>query len=173
MRPIYTIVMIALLFGGTWAYVDFANRVRRPRTNVVYEKAAGITSVEVLRSFDAFGDPGFDVNAVEIRFNNKPVKTITETTLASDPLAIDQLDNVEQGVNEIVVLANAESPDAFLSNDPTASLRAMEVLVRYDGQQIAREMFTGRSGDALIGGTVLFEVPATSVPADNLTSNDE
>ena len=173
MRPIYTIIMIALLFGGTWAYVDFANRVRRPRASVVYEKAAGVTSVEVLRSFDAFGDPGFDVNAVEIRFNNNAVKTIAETTLASEPLAIDQLVDVEQGVNEIVVLANAESPDAFLSTDPTVSLRAMEVVVRYDGRQIAREMFTGRSGDPIIGGTVLFEVPAASVLADQPSGDHE
>jgi len=162
MRSIYTLLIAILLIGGTYAYIQFAESVRRPPSEITFKQAAGITSVEIRRSFDCFANPDFDVDAVKIEFNGQAILSFTEDLPASEELIIESLAGVEEGENEIIVYGNSESADAFLSEETAPTLLALMVRVKFDDDVIAEKQFVSEANESWVGGMVSFKVPKTT-----------
>jgi hypothetical protein len=167
MRPIYTIILTLLLIGGTYAYIQFAESVRRPPNESFYKTAEGVVSVEIRRSFDCFANPDFEIDAIKVDFKNETIMRIQNDLPATEELVIDSLAGVEEGENEITVFGNSESEDAFLSDEPAPSLRALLVRVLYDDNVVAERQFFAESNETWVGGSVGFKVPDSAAEANH------
>jgi hypothetical protein len=110
MRPVLALLLSIFLFGGVYAYTEFAESVRRPPLQVTPKLAAGSYSVQIDRSFDCVGDEDWgDVASLVVKFRGHEILRRTDTVPAGELILIDPLENVEQLENEIYVFANVSS----------------------------------------------------------------
>jgi len=165
MRPLLTLLMVALLIGGTWGYVKFKNSVSRPATVVETTFSKKPTRLIILRSAPLFDGGALGGPAVEVSIKSKPFFTLNRTVAPEEPIEIE-IPDVEVGKNTVNVAVNFEDPEAFLSDEAALSLYAMEVIIQQENRELHRQAFT--SGEPFIlGGDVLFRVdPIASLSDD-------
>lgn len=166
MRPLLTLLMVALLIGGMWCYVEFKNSVARP-ASVVETKFSEIpTRLVILRSAPLFDGGGLGGPAVEVGIKSKPFLTLTRTVLAEETIEVE-IPDVEVGKNTVNVAVNFEDPEAFLSDKKSLSLYAMEAIILQGSRELHRQTFT--SGEPfIVGGDILFRVE----PVQTLSGED-
>ena len=160
MRPLITILLVSFLIGGMYGYLKFADSVKRPETNYQPTAEQKTVTAEILRSATLYADKGFDVVALKVDFKNETILQQESNVPAAQPVSIE-LSAVEEGRNTISVFGNFEDPETFLSETPSPSLFAIEVIVRVDGDQIARQTFSSPTSTTPIGGQVTFDTTAT------------
>ena len=156
MRPIITLLMVVLLIGGMWLYVDFKNSVVRPPTEVVVDLAQKKTTLLVRRSAPLYDGGGLGGPALTVSIKGLTVLEL-ERTIASDEVVEIDIPNVEIGKNTINVQANFEDPEAFLSEEEPLTLYALEVIVKYGRREQHREVFTSPE-PFIVGGDILFKI---------------
>ena len=160
MRPLITFLLICFLIGGMYAYLKFADSVKRPDANYQATTEMKVVTVEVHCSATLFADAGFDVVALKIDFKNETV-LIKEANVSAEEIVSIELPEVEKGLNTISVFANFEDPEKFLSDSPSPSLYAIEVVIRVDGNEIERQTFSSPNSATPIGGQVSFDTTAS------------
>lgn len=159
MRLLSTIVLCILIVGGTWAYVEIDNGIKRDASSVNYAKAEGVTKVVIVRTFECFDNSSFGEPALKVTLGGEDVLVNKSETISPDELIEFELDNVEQLENSLTVYANATSPDSFGGDAPP--LRAMLVTVTYDNNIVAEKIFHADANAISLGGDVVFSVPAS------------
>jgi len=155
MRPLITILLICFLIGGMYAYLNFADSVKRPDANYQVTTETKVVTAEINRSAPLFADTGFDVVALKVDFKDETILQ-EDANVAADKTISVELTEVEQGLNTISVLANFEDPEKFLSDTPSPSLYAVEVVIRVDGNEIERQTFSSPTSTIPVGGQVEF-----------------
>ena len=160
MRPLITILLVSFLIGGMYGYLKFADSAKRPDTNFQSTPEQKTVTVEIHRSATLYADKGFDVVALKVDFKNQTILQ-HESNVPADQPVLTELSAVEKGRNTISVFANFEDPEKFLSDTPSPSLFAIEVIVRVDGDEIARQTFSSPTSTTPIGGQVTFDTTAT------------
>ena len=160
MRPLITILLVCFLIGGMYAYLNFADSVKRPDANYQVTTEAKVVTAEINRSAPLFADSGFDVVALKVDFKNDTI-LVKEAKVAADEAVSIELPEVEKGLNTISVFANFEDPEKFLSESPSPSLYALEVVIRVDGYEIERQTFSSSNSATPIGGQVSFDTTAS------------
>lgn len=156
MRPLITLLLICFLIGGMYGYLKFADSVKRPDSNYQATPEQKSVSVAIQRSATLYADSGFDVVALKVDFQGKTILEENDTVTADQPVSIE-LPEVEKGLNTISVLANFEDPEKFLSDAPSPTLYAMDVVIRVDGNEVQRQTFTSPTSTTPIGGQVKFD----------------
>ena len=156
MRPLLTILLVSFLIGGMYAYLKFADSVKRPDANYQVTTETKVVTAEIHRSTTLFADAGFDVVALKVDFKNETI-LVEEANVSADQAILIELPDVEQGLNTISVFANFEDPEKFLSESPSPSLYALEVVIRIDGNEIERQTFSSPNSATPIGGQISFD----------------
>ena len=156
MRPIITLLIVVLLIGGMWLYVDFKNSVVRPPTEVAVELAEKKTTLLIRRSAPLYDGGGLGGPALTVSIKDQTVLEL-KRTIASVEVVEIEIPNVEIGKNTINVQANFEDPEAFLSEDAPLTLYALEVIIKYGRREQHREVFTSPD-PFIVGGDILFEI---------------
>ncbi|MEM7457172.1 MAG: hypothetical protein AAF456_22715 [Planctomycetota bacterium] len=184
MRPIIALVLTVFLFAGVYGYTEFARRVRKPPIDFSAKLSSKDYSVEISRTFDCIGDPGWDeVKSLIVTFRGEEIISEIETVPADRPIVIEKLDGVLQRGNNIFVFANLRKADDFssFSNDDwgasgddfsdeewaeddsssgiPAVAGAMRILVRQDETIVADETFWLQPGAMTIEESINFEAP--------------
>lgn len=165
MRLLFTIILSVLIIGGTWAYIDFDNRIKFDASDIDYGEAEGKTTIHIDRTFECFGDADFEEPAIKVTFGGNEVYLNEADSIPANERIEFELTNVENEKNALTVFANATSPDSF-SDDSTA-LRAMVVRVRYDDDVIAEKVFHASGSEPSLGGDVSFEIPTPDAKDDH------
>lgn len=158
MRVILTAALWFLILGGTWAYVQLDNGIKREASIIDFASASGITKVQIDRTFDCFGDAEFGEPAIKVTFGGKDVFLDESVSVPADKSIEFELDEVEQQRNTLTVYANALSPDSFGDDGPT--MRAMVVRILHNDALIAEKIFHADGSEPSLGGDVSFEVVA-------------
>jgi len=143
-----------------YGYLKFADSVKRPDANYHATPEEQTVSAEIQRSAPLYADPGFDVVALRVDFKDNTILQENEN-LAADLPVMFELPQVEKGLNTISVFANFEDPEKFLSDAPSPSLYAIDVVIRIDGNEIHRQTFSSPSSTTPIGGQVKFDTTAS------------
>ena len=156
MRPIITLLIVALLIGGMWLYVDFKNSVVRPPTEVVVKLAEKKTTLLIRRSAPLYDGGGLGGPALTVSIKGETILKL-ERTIKTDEVVEIEIPDVELGKNTINVQANFEDPEAFLSEEAPLTLYALEVIIQYGRREQHREVFTS-SEPFIVGGDVLFKI---------------
>lgn len=156
MRPLITILLVCFLIGGMYGYLKFADSVKRPDANYQATPEQKVVSAEIQRSAALYADSGFDLVALKVDFKGKTILEEKNTVTADQPISVE-LPDVEKGLNTISVLANFEDPEKFLSDTPSPSLYAMDVVIRVDGNEVQRQTFTSPTSTTPVGGQVKFD----------------
>ena len=166
MRPLLTLLMVALLIGGMWAYVKFKNSVSRPASIVETKFSEKPTRLIILRSAPLFDGGGLGGPAVEVAIKSKPFLTLKRTVPTDEAIEVE-IPDVEIGKNTVNVAVNFEDPEAFLSDEKPLSLYAMEAIVVQGSRELHRQTFTSAE-PFIVGGDILFRVD----PVQSLSSED-
>ncbi len=156
MRPLITILLVSFLIGGMYGYLKFADSVKRPDANYKATPEQKTVTVDIHRSATLYADAGFDVDALKVDFKNKTILQNQSNVPADEPISIE-LPEVEKGRNTISVFANFEDPEKFLSDAPSPSLFAIDVVIGVDGDEIHRQTFSNQTSITPIGGQVTFD----------------
>ena len=159
MRPLITILLVCFLIGGMYGYLKFADSVKRPDANYQSTPEQKIVTAEIQRSATLYADPGFDVVALKIDFKDATVLQEKNNVEPDRPVSVE-LPLVEKGLNTISVFANFEDPEKFLSDAPSPSLYAIDVVIRVDDNEIYRQTFSSPTSTTPIGGQVKFDTTA-------------
>jgi hypothetical protein len=149
MRPLYALLLTIGLIGGMAAYIQFAKSVNRPPTQFDVEFATGKFEVELERTFAAVPFAAAEVKAIEVQLKQQPVFERLDSVPAGETIRFSIDEGVEDGENELVVMANRE----FLSE----GLAAIKVRVLRDDIPVAEKTITGAPNMEMISGTVLFK----------------
>ena len=158
MRLISTIILCLVILGGTWAYIQFDESVKREANEVLYANAEGKTTVSIDRTFECFGSKAFNEPAIKVTFGGEDIFVDeADSILPAQPIEFE-LEDVEELQNTLTVYANATSPDSF--GDDAPPLRAMVVKIKYDDDVIAEKMFHADSEAIFLGGDITFAIPA-------------
>ena len=158
MRLISTIILCLVILGGTWAYIQFDESVKREANEVLYAIAEGKTTVSIDRTFECFGSKAFNEPAIKVTFGGEDIFVDeADSILPAQPIEFELAD-VEELQNTLTVYANATSPDSF--GDDAPPLRAMVVKIKYDDDVIAEKMFHADSEAIFLGGDITFATPA-------------
>ena len=158
MRLISTIILCLVILGGTWAYIQFDESVKREANEVLYAIAEGKTTVSIDRTFECFGSKAFNEPAIKVNFGGEDIFVDeADSILPAQPIEFELAD-VEELQNTLTVYANATSPDSF--GDDAPPLRAMVVKIKYDDNVIAEKMFHADSEAISLGGDITFAIPA-------------
>lgn len=156
MRPLLTLLMVALLIGGMWGYVKFKSSVSRPASVVETKFSEKPTRLIILRSAPLFDGGGLGGPAVELAIKSKPFLTLKRTVPPEETIEVE-IPDVEVGKNTVNVAVNFEDPEAFLSDEKPLSLYAMEAIIVQGSRELHRQTFT--SGEPfIVGGDILFRV---------------
>ena len=166
MRPLLTLLMVALLIGGMWAYVEFKNSVSRPASVVETKFSEKPTRLIIRRSAPLFDGGGLGGPAVEVAIKSKPFLTLKRTVPTDETIEVE-IPDVEIGKNTVNVAVNFEDPEAFLSDEKPLSLYAMEAIVLQGSRELHRQTFTSAE-PFIVGGDILFRVD----PVQSLSSED-
>ncbi len=158
MRPLLTLLMVALLIGGTWGYVKFKNSVSRPASVVETKFSQKPTRLVILRSAPLFDGGALGGPAIEVAIKSKSFLTLNRTVLPEEPIEVE-IPDVEVGKNTVNIAVNFEDPEAFLSETKPFSLYAMEVIISQGSRELHRQTFTSAE-PFIVGGDVLFRVEA-------------
>jgi len=158
MRPLLTLLMVAILIGGTWGYVKFKNSVSRPVSVVETKFSKKPTRLVVLRSAPLFDGGALGGPAVEVAIKSKSILTLNRTVPPDESIEVE-IPDVEVGKNTVNVAVNFEDPEAFLSDAKPLSLYAVEVVVLQGSRELHRQTFTSAE-PFIVGGDVLFHVEA-------------
>ena len=161
MRPLITILLVCFLIGGMYGYLKFADSVKRPDANYQATPEKKIVRAEIQRSATLYADKGFDVVALKVDFQDKTILQENDNVPADKPVSIE-LPQVDQGLNTISVFANFEDPEKFLSDTPSPSLYAFDVVILVDGNEVQRQTFSSPSSTTPIGGQVKFDTTRTA-----------
>lgn len=166
MRPLLTLLMVALLIGGMWCYVEFKNGVARPASVVETKFSEKPTRLIILRSAPLYDGGGLGGPAVELAIKSKPFLTLNRTVPPEETIEVE-IPDVEVGKNTVNVAVNFEDPEAFLSDKKPLSLYAMEAIILQGSRELHRQTFT--SGEPfIVGGDILFRVdPVQSLTDEN------
>lgn len=156
MRPFITILIVVCLIGGMYGYLKFTDTVKRPDANHQTVSETKEITVEIKRSSTLFADSDFDIVALKVEFKDQMVTKVGTDIPAHDTVVVT-LPNVESGLNTVNVLGNFDNPQQFLSSSMPPSLFAMEVIVRADQIEIARQLFSSSSSALPVGGQVSFD----------------
>ena len=156
MRPLITILLVCFLIGGMYAYLKFADSVKRPDANYQVTTEMKVVTAEIHRSATLFADTGFDVVALKVDFKNETILA-KDANVSADEVVSIQLPDVDMGLNTISVFANFEDPEKFLSESPSPSLYALEIVIRVDGNEIQRQTFSSPNSANPVGGQVSFD----------------
>jgi hypothetical protein len=156
MRPLLTLLMVALLIGGTWSYIKFKNSVSRPASVVETKFSQKPTRLKILRSAPLFDGGALGGPAVEVAIKSNSFLTINRSVPPDEPIEVE-IPDVEIGKNTVNVAVNFEDPEAFLSDAKPLSLYAMEVIVLQGSRELHRQTFTSAE-PFVVGGDVLFRV---------------
>ncbi len=160
MRPLITILLVCFLIGGMYGYLKFADSVKRPDANYQATPEQKIVTAEIHRSAPLYADAGFDVAALKVDFKNETLLQEQNNVPADQPISIE-LPEVEKGRNTVGVFANFEDPEKFLSDTPSPSLFAIDVVIRVDGNEIQRQTFSSQTSTTPVGGQVTFDTTVT------------
>ena len=158
MRLISTIILCLVIVGGTWAYIQFDEAVKREADEVHYAKAEGKTTVSIDRTFECFGSKDFNEPAIKVTFGGDDVFVNEADSIPPAESIEFELENVEQLGNTLTIFANATSPDSFGGDAPP--LRAMVVKVKYDDDVVAEKVFHADSEAISLGGDITFTIPS-------------
>ena len=156
MRPLITILLVSFFIGGMYGYLKFADSVKRPDANYQSTPEQNVVTAEIHRSATLFADAGFDVAALKIDYKNETILQQRSNVPADETISIE-LPEVEKGRNTVGVFANFENPEKFLSDTPSPSLFAIDVVIRVDGDEIHRQTFSSQTSITPIGGQVTFD----------------
>lgn len=159
MRPFLAILITLCLLGGTYGYVRFADSVRRSAVEIQIEYAEGEFSVDIEKTFDCAGDPIFETESLKVLFKGEKVFAESESIPAAKSIEIRPLAGVEQGENEIYVLANRETS--------TGGFGALKIVVKRNDIPIAEQTITSDVGLAEVGGPVVFNVGSPTKSDDD------
>lgn len=160
MRPLITILLVCCLIGGMRAYLKFADSVKRPDANYQATTETKVVTADIRRSATLYADAGFDLVALKVDFKDQTILEESRNLPADQAISIE-LPPVEEGLNTISVFANFEDPEKFLSNAPSPSLYAIEVVIRAGGKEIQRQTFSSPTSTTPIGGQVKFDTTDT------------
>ena len=100
MRPLLTLLMVALLIGGMWAYVEFKNSVSRPASVVETKFSEKPTRLIIRRSAPLFDGGGLGGPAVEVAIKSKPFLTLKRTVPTDETIEVE-IPDVEIGKNTV------------------------------------------------------------------------
>jgi hypothetical protein len=159
MRPLLALLITVSLIGGVFAYVRFADSVRRTAVEIEIDYAEGLYSVEIQTTFDCQSDPILETEALKVLFKGQSVFQSRELILAYQITEIQPLEGVESGENEIYVAANMESP--------TRGLGAMKVTVKRNGIPVVEKLLTSEPGLTAVSGPVVFQISPTNKSKDH------
>ena len=165
MRPLLTLLMVALLMGGLWAYVKFKDSVSRPASVVETQFSEKPTRLIILRSAPLFDGGGLGGPAVEVAIKSKPFLTLNRTVTPDEVIEVE-IPDVEIGKNTVNVAVNFEDPEAFLADEKPLSLYALEAVILQGNRELHRETFTSAE-PFIVGGDILFRVD----PVPSLSGN--
>lgn len=143
-----------------YGYLKFADSVKRPSTNYQSTPEQKKITAQIYRSATLYADPGFDVVALKVDFKNETILQKKSNVPADQTIAVE-LPAVEKGLNTISVFANFEDPEAFLSDTPSPSLFAIDVVIESDGNEIQRQTFSSTTSTTPIGGQITFDTTGT------------
>lgn len=164
MRPLLTLLMVALLIGGMWAYVKFKDSVSRPANVVETKFSQKPTRLIIHRSAPLYDGGGLGGPAVEVAIKSKPFLTLKRNVPADEAIEVE-IPDVEIGKNTVNVAVNFEDPEAFLSDEKGLSLYAMEAVILQGNRELHRQTFT--SGEPfIVGGDILFRVDPIKALSD-------
>lgn len=177
MRLLFTVLIVALIGGGTWAYVEFDNRIDRSASNIIFADADGEVTVDIRRTFDCYGDPDFEEDAIRVTYVNEVVFRSNAAKVPASEIISFAFAGAAVEQNSLTVFANTISPDAGFLDDEfsddtfsdsenstaKASLIAMQVTVSYGGDVIAEKVFHDDGSGISIGGAVDFVIPEIQI----------
>ena len=163
MRVVVAILLSLFFIGGTWAYTRFADSVR-PEPVVIQAKLdEAAWRIVVTRTFDCVPDPDNDIAALSVRFVGQEVFQTDETIAINTGIEIKDLPSVQQGRNEIYLIANLARLDDY--DFDTEQTRAIRVQL-FRGYELLKDAtLWSEPGATSIEEAVLFEAPMeNSVP---------
>ncbi|MFT5302421.1 MAG: hypothetical protein ACI87E_000842 [Mariniblastus sp.] len=150
MRPVLACLITVFLIGGTFAYIQFAESVRRPAVEIHIDYDEAVYSVDVERSFECVADPVFSPAALKLTFKQETVYEHKATLPPETPLTISNLPGVEVGENEIYVSANR---DEFATG-----FDAIRVTINRNGTPIMVQTIASEPFLSVVGGPIVFTV---------------
>ncbi len=154
MRPFFAILITALLLGGVFGYLRFADSVRHTAVDYQAEFAEEIYSLEIRRTFEATPDPIFELDSLTIQFKGESVFSSSETIPAEIIVEVNPLEGVEVGENELSISGNRAAEDA--------SLAVIQVTISRNGAVISRSVITSEEGLVEVSGSVVFSTQSAS-----------
>ena len=163
MRVVVAILLSLFFIGGTWAYTRFADSVR-PEPIVIQAKMDdAVWRIVVTRTFDCVPDSENKIEALAVRFKGEEVFSSNESIEISKEIEIKELPAVEQGQNEIYVVANLATLDDY--DFDTEQTRALRVQLFRGYELLKEQTLWSELGATSIEESVLFEAPEeNSVP---------
>ena len=157
MRLILAITITTFLLGSTYAYIRFADGVRRTAVEIEVSYDEAEYSVEIRKSFAAVGDPIFGTEALRVKFKGEVVYSRQEEVPADETIVIRPLEGVEVGENELYLAATQRPGDAAIG--------AIQVTVKRDNFPLKQATIVSVPGLDSVSGTVVFDTGQRSEPA--------
>lgn len=166
MRIFISILLTLSLIGATFLYSNFAAGIRPTPIEINVEMDHGQWKVLIDRTFDCVPDLEMGADAISVQLKGNDLFRKSETIKAAETLAIQEIDGIEEGANEIFVEANFLS----VSNndvDSTQQRRAMRVRIFRDLELVADQTFWSEPGDINLMASLSFEAPVTETSPDH------
>lgn len=165
MRIAGAILMSLFLLIGTYYYATFADSVRRTPVQLAPKLDSGDWRIELFRTFDCIPDPDAGNDALMVQLKGETIYKRADRVPDSESIVIRDVQDIEQGINEIFVSANLHSIDEF--DFPDDQYQALRVVVYRGQNQVKDRSFWALSSDLSIAATVEFEAPVADERGDN------
>lgn len=150
MRPIWTLLLVALLIGGMAAYIQFANGVSYPTAEFSVEYAQGKVELVIERSFECIPYELTETKALEVSLKGEVVYSNNERLPLDQEVRFSIDEGVEVGDNEISIVSNREWMDAGFG--------ALQATVLMNDIPIAQQTFTVGKDVEIVSGSLLFHI---------------
>ena len=148
MRLILSLAVWFILIGGLAAYMHTRDTVEEVR-EFQQTKAKGVFSIEVSASFEPAPDPFAlrpereeKASTILVHLNGKEILKRTELITSGEPLRVDGVKGLVEGLNEFYIEANPPLQSAVRSH-------ALRVRFFRDGQLIAERSFWSEEGSRI------------------------
>ena len=156
MRPFWTLLLVVALIGGMASYIRFANSVSYPTIDFSLDYAEGKLELVVERSFECVPYKWTETKALEVSLKSEIVYSVDETLPIDREVRFVIEEGIENGDNEIVIVANRDESDVGFG--------AIQATVYWNDIPIAKQTITAAKDVAIVTGTLLFHVDDTAEP---------
>lgn len=150
MRPLFALLLAFGLIGGMAGYIQFARSVHRPPSEYQADFATGLYEVELMRTFDCVADDLAELKALEVRFRGEAIFESAKNLQADERVRFEIPAGVENGENEISIIANRD----FLDTE----LAAIRVTLFRNDVPLRKQTITSEPEIATVSGSVVFRV---------------